>query len=168
MRTKESPPVERVPAPGCVAAIPPSALRRIPFRTCCRNFDPPVTPCRIRRRTFGLLAIVALARRTPSLRYELQPRIVPENSGAAAANPNQPYAKRPPGNRVAFSLRENSSNGDKTVKTFWRNLKSGGRGCQGTFTEITLLLSMACTLFIRTLQVTRFETNARSEAVNRH
>src|SRR6266851_8351394 len=81
--------------------------------------------------------------------------------------PDIPNAKRPPGNRVASSSRENSSNGELTVKTFWRNLMSGGRGCQGTFLEISGLFSIACILVISRPQVTRFETNTVREAFNR-
>jgi hypothetical protein len=39
--------------------------------------------------------------------------------------------KKPPGNRAAFSLRENSSNGGKAIRTFWRNSMVGKTGCQG-------------------------------------
>jgi hypothetical protein len=51
--------------------------------------------------------------------------------------------KRPPGNGVASSSRENSSNGGfKTVKTFWRNLMSRKLGCQENFLEINPLFSV--------------------------
>jgi hypothetical protein len=39
---------------------------------------------------------------------------------------------------VAFSSRENSSNGAKTVKTFWRNLMSPKRGVSRNFWEINI------------------------------
>ena len=36
-------------------------------------------------------------------------------------------------------LRENSSNGGKTIRTFWLHSRIGGRECQeGNFPEITL------------------------------
>src|SRR5580692_9162305 len=39
------------------------------------------------------------------------------------------------------SLRENSSNGGKTIRTFWLHSRSGGRECQGQISvEIKLLL----------------------------
>src|SRR5262249_23075314 len=35
------------------------------------------------------------------------------------------------------------------VKTFWRNLMRRGRGCQETFSEISLLFSVNCTFDVR-------------------
>jgi hypothetical protein len=37
--------------------------------------------------------------------------------------------------RAAFSSRENSSNGNFTIKTFWENLMSQNGGCQAIFPE---------------------------------
>src|SRR5260370_42619600 len=82
-------------------------------------------------------------------------------------DPDIPNAKRPPGNRAASSLRENSSNGELTVKTFWRNLMSGGRGCKGTFWEISGLFSIGCILVISRSQGTRFVKNTVSDTFNR-
>jgi hypothetical protein len=37
--------------------------------------------------------------------------------------------------------RENSSNGGKAIRTFWRNLMVGSRGCQGKIKiEISLII----------------------------
>jgi hypothetical protein len=50
--------------------------------------------------------------------------------------------KRPPGNRAAFSSRENSSNGGKAIRTFWRHTMSHAEECQGNFrTKITHLIA---------------------------
>src|ERR1700687_787855 len=112
MRTKGWRVNEHVPAPGCAADIRPGPLLRIPFRIRCKNADLPVKLCRTRHRTFCLLAFCFLFRRPLlTFRYELHPGNVPK-SATVTTNPIQPHAKRPPGNRVASSLRENSSNGE--------------------------------------------------------
>jgi hypothetical protein len=45
-----------------------------------------------------------------------------------------------PGKGAAFSFRENSSNGAKSVKTFWRNLMSRKRGVSRNFWEINIFV----------------------------
>jgi hypothetical protein len=39
--------------------------------------------------------------------------------------------EKPPGNRAVFPSRENSSNGGKAIRTFWRHTMSRTGGCQG-------------------------------------
>jgi len=42
-------------------------------------------------------------------------------------------------------LRENSSNGGKTIRTFWLHSRGEGRECQGEIgREITFLFSYSC------------------------
>jgi hypothetical protein len=48
--------------------------------------------------------------------------------------------KRPPGNWAASSSRENSSNGGKAVKTFFRNLMSPKTGVSSDFSEINVFV----------------------------
>ena len=44
---------------------------------------------------------------------------------------NRLPTERPPGNRAVFLSRENSSNGGKAIRTFWRHTMSRTGGCQG-------------------------------------
>jgi hypothetical protein len=45
-------------------------------------------------------------------------------------------------------LRENSSNGSKTIRTFWLHSRGTGRECQGEIEEeISYLLSIICQMF---------------------
>src|SRR6202041_743876 len=46
------------------------------------------------------------------------------------------------------SLRENSSNGGKTIRTFWLHSRGGGRECQGQIEhEINHFYSISCKSF---------------------
>src|SRR5580704_17734032 len=69
-------------------------------------------------------------------RYELQAKKVPTRERRQTRFEKSSKTKRPPGNRRPFLSRENSSNGDSTVKTFWRNLMSRKRGVSRNFCEI--------------------------------
>jgi hypothetical protein len=53
-----------------------------------------------------------------------------------AFQPNEKATRQ----KAAFSSRENSSNGGKAVKTFWRNLMSQKRGVSRNFWEININL----------------------------
>ncbi len=47
-------------------------------------------------------------------------------------------------------FRENSSNGGKAIRTFWRNTMFGGRGCQGKIlTHLTLVNSNTCNIALQ-------------------
>jgi hypothetical protein len=47
-------------------------------------------------------------------------------------------------------FRENSSNGGKAIRTFWRNTMFGGRGCQGKIlTHLTLINSNTCNIALQ-------------------
>jgi hypothetical protein len=59
--------------------------------------------------------------------------IIASDLDAKLNNIDRRKRKGHPATRAAFSSRENSSNGAKTVKTFWRNLMSPKRGVSRNF-----------------------------------